>query len=118
MAGRVAAAGASVDAALTEFDAAFPGPPDLEGAGRQLMRDGEALKRMRDIAEHIDEYAVDAPRRHDNQVDRMMLGSGMWDATTFHWLGVELNIDVARSAAEQLLADLQPALLARAIPSS
>jgi len=82
------------------------------------MRDGEALKRMRDIAEHIDEYAVDAPRRHDNNVDRMMLGRGEWDGTTFHWLDVQLNIDVARSAAEQLLADLKPALLAHAIPLS
>ena len=65
------------------------------------------LKKLRDIGEHIDEYAVDHPRRHVPSVDRKQLQVGSWDGTVYEWLGVRLNVDEANNAAEELFKTLQ-----------
>lgn len=82
--------------ALTNFDAALP-----------------KLKRMRDIAEHFDDYALEKGR--DSGVSRDSLEVGVIGNSVFQWLGHELNADAAVSAAHQLFNDVQQAqsLIAR-----
>ena len=59
-----------------------------------------SLRRMRNIGEHIDEYAIE--KGHDRQVDRRQLEVGAFDGTTFEWLGGRLNIDEGLAAGESL----------------
>lgn len=82
LAGALAAVGKSV---LQTFDTALP-----------------ALAQMRNVGEHIDEYAVDAPRRHHKDIDRRQLQVGSFDGVTYEWLGGALNVDDALAAGEEL----------------
>jgi murein L,D-transpeptidase YcbB/YkuD len=79
-----------IRAALHEFDVALPD-----------------LKKMRDIAEHFDDYAVDEGR--NRQVSRKSLEVGVIGETTFQWLGSELNADVALNASRRLFNAIQVA---------
>jgi hypothetical protein len=74
-----------IQAAIAAFDAVVPG-----------------LLAMRNVAEHIEDYAVDDPRRRLQDVDRGQLEVSTWGATV-HWLGRELNLDDAFVAASTLL---------------
>lgn len=67
------------------------------------------LAKMRNIGEHVDEYVVDAPRRHYADVDRRQLQVGTWDGKVYRWIG-ELDVDVAKEAAEQLLYEVKEAV--------
>jgi hypothetical protein len=58
------------------------------------------LRKMRNVGEHLDEYAVD--RGLNRRIDRRDLQAGNWDGTTFEWLGGALNIEEAVAAAERL----------------
>jgi hypothetical protein len=78
-------AAAAVIAALTDFDATLPG-----------------LATMRNVGEHIDDYALNAQKRHHHDVNSGQLQVGSWDGTVFDWLGHQLDIDVALAAAEKL----------------
>lgn len=49
------------------------------------------LTRARNVAEHIDDYALD--KGHDSEIGRRQLQVGSWDGTTWRWLGGELDID-------------------------
>ncbi len=69
------------------------------------------LAKMRNIGEHVDDYAVDAPKRRYADVDRKQLQVGTWDGTVYRWIG-ELNVDVAHEAAEQLMRELGAAVRA------
>lgn len=60
------------------------------------------LTTMRNIAEHIDSYAVDSPHRHDKQVDRRQLQVGQFSAEEFVWLGHTLNAAHVKTTAETL----------------
>jgi hypothetical protein len=80
-----AGAAAAVVAALVDFDAAIPG-----------------LTTMRDVGEHIDDYALNDPKRHHPKVKSGQLQVGRWDGTTFAWLGHQIDVDVAFSAATKL----------------
>lgn len=73
----------TVDAAVQAFDDAVPD-----------------LTKTRNVGEHIDEYVLG--QGHQTDVSRGQLQVGTWDGTTFEWLGVGLNIEVALAAAEQL----------------
>jgi hypothetical protein len=85
---------------------------DVRAAAAAFDRAVPSLALMRNIGEHIDEYAIDHPKRHVESVDRRQLEVGWWDGTTFSWLqrpdGVtcELNVDTALRAAEQLFEAL------------
>jgi hypothetical protein len=46
---------------------------------------------MRNVGEHIDEYAVEAGR--DREVDRRQLQIGSFDGTTFTWVGGKIDVD-------------------------
>ncbi len=59
------------------------------------------LRRMRNVGEHIDEYALG--RGNDKTVERRaLLVGGFSDEGDFRWLGSELNIERALKAAESL----------------
>jgi hypothetical protein len=79
-----------VKAALRKFDQALP-----------------HLARLRNIGEHINEYAVDSESRHDKAVSRKELQVGSWNGAVYEWLGTQLNVYDALIAAEELYAALQ-----------
>lgn len=74
--------------AINEFEKAVPG-----------------LRKLRNVGEHLDEYAVDAGK--DPTVSRRQLEVGQWHDPVFNWLEVTLNIDDAKVAAETLFKTLQ-----------
>ena len=88
----VATAAAQIHEAIARFDAALPG-----------------LATMRNVGEHIDDYALDRPTRHHRDVNRRMLQVAAWDDTTYRWLGIDFNIDTALPAAQQLFRAIRDA---------
>jgi hypothetical protein len=70
--------------ALTAFDRAIPN-----------------IRDMRNVAEHIDEYAQDSPARRLS-IDRRQLEVGAWDDNQFTWLGWTINYNHTLVAATQL----------------
>ena len=65
------------------------------------------LKRMRDVAQHLDEYAIDAG--HQRRVGRRSLEVGRLSTDEFHWLGGTLNLPKARRAAVMLYLSIKRA---------
>lgn len=96
IAAHVPSAEGSVRDAIARFDAALPG-----------------LATMRNVGEHIDDYAIDSPDRHHKVVGRRMLQNASWDETTFRWLGQTLNVDEALAAVQQLFIAVRDAHEAR-----
>lgn len=83
-----------VSVAIGTFDAALPG-----------------LKKLRDVAEHIDEYAVDSGR--DHSVSRIELEAAFpTEDLTLDWLGQTINAGEALQASQVLLAAIQSASVA------
>jgi hypothetical protein len=87
----------SVGTALKEFDAALP-----------------HLKRMRDIAEHIDEYAVDQGRQRSVVRQSLEVSSMSDHGSTLEWLGGRLNSHEALQASQRLFEVIKEA--SRAFP--
>jgi hypothetical protein len=83
---------ASLDTALVQFDKALPD-----------------LKKMRDVAEHIDDYALDRGRQ--NAVPRQLLEVSTMEADgpTLCWLQSRLNAREASHASRALFAALKEA---------
>jgi hypothetical protein len=69
--------------AIRDFDTALP-----------------SRKKMRDVAEHIDEYAIDSGR--DRNVSRKSLEVASCNGVTWTWLGYELDANEAMKASGQL----------------
>lgn len=86
-------AGSSLREALRGFDHALPG-----------------LSVMRNVGEHIDDYAVDNTKRRHKSVDRRSLQVGQWDGATYTWLNFSLNVDDAHAAAFALYSAVKRAL--------
>jgi hypothetical protein len=80
LAAKVPAIREQVRGALKIFDAALP-----------------HLKKMRDVAEHIDDYAVDSGK--DGSISRKNLEDGNTNGEIWQWLGFELNASEALSAS-------------------
>lgn len=93
LAAKVTTVSAAVQDALVAFDHDLP-----------------MLLTMRNVGEHVDDYAVDDPKRRHKQVSRRQLQAGSWDGTTFSWLEMTLNTDVALKAAWSLLSALRAAV--------
>lgn len=74
----------------------------VKQAIRELDRALPGLKKMRNIGEHFDSYALDDPQRHDPSVSRGDLQVGQWDGTVYRWLNQAIDVDVALVAAEHL----------------
>lgn len=81
------AQGTGLSVALRDFDNALP-----------------QLSKLRNVGEHIDEYAVDGSKRRHKDVDRRFLQVGTWDGNTYQWLGESINVDVAHDAAYELFS--------------
>jgi hypothetical protein len=68
------------------------------------------LKLLRDVAEHIDDYAVDRRTRHHPAVSRKELQVGSWNDSVLTWhlldsetgIPCSLNADAALASAERL----------------
>ena len=75
----------SLSGAVSQFDATLP-----------------HLKMFRDVAEHVDDYALDRGRQ--SSVDRKQLEtSGLSDnGLTLDWLGHQLNANIALKASREL----------------
>ena len=84
LAAKVPALTGAMQKALTNFDAALP-----------------TLKKVRDVSEHFDDYAMD--RGHDRRISRMSLESDVIDD------GFQRYADAAVLAAEELFKDIQQA---------
>jgi hypothetical protein len=63
------------------------------------------LKKMRDVAEHIDDYAVDSGK--DANISRKSLEVSASDGETWEWLGFEINVNEALSASVTLFEALK-----------
>jgi hypothetical protein len=90
LAARPRASKAGIESAISEFDESLPG-----------------LRKMRNVGEHVDEYAVE--RGRDRGVTRRALHVGTFDAMTLEWLGERLDADEALAAAERLYGAIQDA---------
>jgi hypothetical protein len=100
LASRVPCVEKEVSAALKDFNDSLP-----------------ALAAMRNVGEHIDEYALDSDRCRDKRVSRTMLQVGMgW--TTYEWLVKKLNVDEAHSAAVKLHSAIRAAVKSLAASKS
>lgn len=92
LASSVPSAKAEMNDAIKRFDESLP-----------------MLLTMRNVGEHVDDYALDSSRRRHKQVDRKMLQVGTWDGTTYTWLGETLNVDDAHAAAVTLYSSIRRA---------
>jgi hypothetical protein len=74
--------------AIARFDSALPG-----------------LKAMRDVSEHIDEYALDQGQRRNVSRQELEVSSLAEEGPTLNWLGSTLNAsDALRSSQELFVA--------------
>lgn len=78
--------------AVADFDAALPN-----------------LKKMRDVAEHFDDYAVDRGRRSGVHRQDLEVGRMSVDGTTLEWLGAELDAHKALDESETLFEAIKHA---------
>ena len=78
--------------AIASFDAAVPG-----------------LKRLRDVAEHIDDYALDQGRQRTVARRELEVSALDVEKKTLIWLGHSLNADTALEAAQTLFKAIQDA---------
>lgn len=72
-----------IESAISEFDETLPD-----------------LRKLRNVGEHIDEYAIEKGR--DRSVNRLALQAGSFDNVALDWLGGRLDADEALVAAEAL----------------
>jgi hypothetical protein len=82
----------AVSAALKEFDAALP-----------------HLKKLRNVAEHVDEHAVDHGRERSIKRQALEVSSLSMDGSTLEWLGHKLNSDDALKAGQKLFDAIREA---------
>lgn len=78
--------------ALNEFDLALPN-----------------LKKLRDVAEHIDDYALDNGRERSISRKALEVSFISLDGPTLEWLGHQLNAQDALHAAQKLFQAIQDA---------
>jgi hypothetical protein len=88
LAAKVPTINKQIRVALKTFDAALPN-----------------LKKMRDVAEHIDDYAVDEGK--DKNISRKSLEVSSSDGEVWQWLGFELDAGKALSASASLFGALK-----------
>ena len=58
---------------------------------------------MRNVGEQIDAYAVGSPGRRDKTISRGIIQVGTWNGTIYTWLNESLDVDVAHTAASELV---------------
>lgn len=77
----------ALDAAIEQFDSMLPG-----------------LKEWRDVAEHIDDYALDRGRKQSVRRNWLEVSTMTEDGPTLRWLGSTLNAGEAVQASQRLFA--------------
>jgi hypothetical protein len=82
-----------ISLALAAFDADLPG-----------------LNSMRNVAEHVDDYALDRGRKKSVARQGLEVSTLTDDGITLHWLGHSLNADDAIRAGQALFKSIQDAL--------
>lgn len=87
LAAQVAGISPELQKAMDAFDARLP-----------------ALRRMRNVEQHMDEYVLGKGR--DKSVVRGALQVNTWDGVVFRWLGEQLNVEEAEQAAVDLFVTL------------
>jgi hypothetical protein len=83
-------------------------PDQRPAVQRAIQKFDDALPDLlllRDVGEHIEDYAVDKGR--NSSVRWRALQVGGWDGVTFDWLGTKLNADVAMDAARKLVGEIE-----------
>jgi len=75
----------------------------------QFRQEIPGLTTMRNVAEHIESYAVDSPARHDKKISRTQLQVGQLSGEEFVWLGHTLKAHDVRKSAEALHAAVMDA---------
>lgn len=88
LATRVAGQREAIRAAIAAFDEATPD-----------------LRLLRNVGEHIDEYALGAG--YEKSVRWRQLQVGGWNGKTFRWLDIDLNAEKAMDAARDLVGELE-----------
>lgn len=91
IAANVQAVSSLIERGIKAFDKALPG-----------------LIAMRNVSEHIDEYAIDRGRNTD--IFRSQLQVSTQEGNTFYWLGHTINITGAVKAAEDLFIVVRDAV--------
>jgi hypothetical protein len=88
--------------AAAKIACAVPSARDETARALAAFDEGLPIRRMRDVGEHIDDYAVGRGKHPD--VERRALEVGSFDATTLRWhiTPEELNADTALVHAEAL----------------
>ncbi|MGH8612143.1 MAG: hypothetical protein ACREYF_08905 [Gammaproteobacteria bacterium] len=90
LAGKAPILAPPVAQALAAFDAALP-----------------QLKKLRDTAEHIDDYAVDRGRVKSVKRQDLEVSSLTMEGPTLEWLGFRLNTEEALNASQALFESLK-----------
>ncbi len=83
----------SLLAAIEAFDSTLPG-----------------LKRFRNVAEHIDDYALDRGREQSVRRQSLEVSSFDGEGPTLHWLGSTLNATEALKASQRLFVAIKDGL--------
>lgn len=83
---------ASLVTALAQFDRALPD-----------------LKKMRDVAEHVDDYALDQGRQKAVRRQSLEVSTMEAEGPTLHWLQARLNAREASQASQTLFAAVKEA---------
>ena len=65
------------------------------------------LRRMRNIGEHADEYALDSDRRHVKSIGSGQIEVCAWNGQTYQWLDRSVNVDDALAASQTLFKAVQ-----------
>jgi hypothetical protein len=81
----------------------------IEPAIRQFDCAVPDRKRMRDVAEHIDDYALDRGRSRSVAHHSLEVSSLNDDGPTLEWLEARLNAEEALRAAQELFCAIQEA---------
>ncbi|WP_144007161.1 hypothetical protein [Pelomonas sp. KK5] len=81
----------------------------VQPALRQFDLSVPDLKRMRDVAEHIDDYALDRGRSRSVARNSLEVSSLNDDGPTLEWLEARLNAEEALHAAQRLFRAIQEA---------
>lgn len=89
-----------------------PGNSSLRGAIVSFDTALPDLRRMRNVGEHVGDYAMENGR--DRTVQKKQLQVGSFDGRSFFWLDAELNIDLALAAAEWMHRVVKDAAIAAA----
>lgn len=79
--------------------------PAIQGAIAAFDEALPDLLLLRNVGEHIDEYALGEGR--DSSVRWRQLQVGGWDGVTFDWLGTKLDAEKAMEASRSLVSEIE-----------